>query len=509
VNNHAFSSVYKSALIGCDRDLRLGFLYEFNPFTLSDRVSDCIEGYFRVSASDTMLRYFRCGEHSALVGLLILLLKIFTHFVETHLRLFLDLTFTPVIGVQYIIKIFGEPGLRFLKHKTQLMIIAATVVIAVGLAVFPISGTPHSGMIKVSGDLFAGNRNLIPINRAYSIENILNGKNDFKNTLDTITLDTLWTGSIPLTIQSGETITNVMLAANSIDLTSLNPGEEFSFNNIVGLRTEEKGYKEGLMYTNGEVVSGVGGGICIVSTILYNAALETGLKILERHPHSGPVSYAEPGRDAAVSYGWADLRFKNDTGHPIVIKSKVENNELLVSVFGVKKPNQTIIITAKDYEELPYKIEEIEDETVPDGQVVVDQKARPGYAVTIVRSFMENGKLIKEETISKDIMLPQDKKIRVPYVPLSIPTNLPTLPGFPSEHPDSSNSATSAAAPDQKSTVAPKSGSFTVPDNAKPAPKPSQPERLPDSSGSAPLPNAATDGRNLSNSDRTTPTASE
>lgn len=395
--------------------------------------------------------------------------------------------------------------MRFFKHKTKLMIIAATVIIAIGLAVLPISGINHSGMIQVSGDLFAGSGNLIPVNRTYSIENILNGTNNFKNILDTINLDTLWTGSIPLTIQSGETITNVMLASSSIDMTSLNPGEEFSFNNIVGLRTEEKGYKEGLMYTNGEVVSGVGGGICIVSTILYNAALETGLKILERHPHSGPVSYAEPGRDAAVSFGWADLRFKNDTGHPIIIKSKVENNELLVSVFGVKNPNQTVTITAKDFEELPYKIEEIEDETVPEGQVIVDQKARPGYAVTIVRSFLENGKLIKEETISKDIMLPQDKKIRVPYIPLAIPDNLPTLPGFPSEHPESLSPAT----PDQKTTDAPKSGSFTVPDDTKPAPKPSQPERLPDSSGSAPLPNAATDGRNLSNSERTTPTASE
>ena len=336
-----------------------------------------------------------------------------------------------------------------------------------------------------------------------------NSTGDYHNILDTYTLDMLWSGSIPLDIQSSETVANVMLAAGAIDMASLNPGEEFSFNSIVGLRTEEKGYQSGLMYSNGEVVSGVGGGICIVSTILYNSALETGLKIIERHPHSGPVSYAEPGRDAAVSFGWADLRFKNNTGHPLVIKSKVENNELLVSIFGVKNPNRTITITAKDYEELPYNIREIEDPAVPEGQVVVDQKARPGYAVTIVRSFLENGKLVNEEIISKDIMLSQDKIVRITPRPFSIPTDLPTLPGFASEHPETLSPATVDAAPVEKTTDAPKTGSFTVPDDSKPAVTPAQSEPLPDSSGALTPPAAGSDGRNLSNSERTTPTASE
>ncbi|MHB1458286.1 MAG: VanW family protein [Armatimonadota bacterium] len=396
------------------------------------------------------------------------------------------------------------------RHKMKLLAIVATVIIAVSLAVLPISNTQQSGMVTVPADMFAGSGNLIPVNRVSSIDEMIDDTSNYINALDTYTLDTLWTGNIPLDIQSNETVANVMLAAGSIDMTSLNSSEEFSFNNIVGLRTEEKGYQSGLMYSNGEVVSGIGGGICIVSTILYNAALETGLKIIERHPHSGPVSYAEPGRDAAVSFGWADLRFKNTTGHPLIMKSKVENNELFVSVFGVKNPDQTITITAKDFEELPYTIREIEDLTIPEGQVVVDQKARPGYVVTIVRSFMENGKLVNREIISKDIMLPQDKVVRITPRPFSIPIDLPMLPGFASDHPETLSPATVDAAPEQKQPDAPKTGSFTVPDDPKPAVKPAQAEPLPDlSGGSTTSPAAGSDGRNLSNSDRTTPTASE
>lgn len=420
-----------------------------------------------------------------------------------------NLTFIPVIGVQFIIKLSGSLVLLVFQYKMKLIVIAATVIIAVGLAVMPISGVQHSGMVAVSADLFSGRGDLIPVSRISGIEDMIDGTNKFTEALNSYTLDTLWTGSIPLTIQSGETVANVMLAASSIDLASLNPGEEFSFNSIVGLRTEAKGYKEGLMYSNGEVVSGVGGGICIVSTILYNAALETGLKIIERHPHSGPVSYAGPGRDAAVSFGWADLRFKNNTGHPLIIKSRVENNELLVSIFGVGNPARTIMVAAKDYEELPYKIIEIEDAAVPEGLVIVDQKARLGYAVTIIRSFIEGGKPISEEIISKDIMLPRDKKIRIPFRPYALPVNLPILPGFPSEHPENLNPVTTITAPDQTQPDARMSGSFSVPDDPKPAAKPAQSEPLPDSPGPLPLPNAEADGRNLSNSERTTPTASE
>ncbi|MDH7481763.1 MAG: VanW family protein [Armatimonadota bacterium] len=218
---------------------------------------------------------------------------------------------------------------------------------------------------------------------------------------------------IPLDSKGDNVVTNISLASEAVDFTILRPNELFSFNEIVGPRTAEKGYKPAAQYSNGEMVIGIGGGICILSTALYNVALETGLEIVERHPHSGPVKYAPPGRDAAVSFGWADLRFKNDTGNVLFIRSKVEDDRLVVAFYGTKIPGRTVEILSEDYEELPYKVIEHEDESVPEGEVIVKKEPRPGFAVTIVRLIRQNGKLIKREVISRDTILPKDKVVLV------------------------------------------------------------------------------------------------
>lgn len=268
------------------------------------------------------------------------------------------------------------------------------------------------------------------------------------------TSELLWSRELPLDAQSDSTIENVRLAAEAIDLTILQPGEVFSFNETVGIRSEEKGYRPGLMYSNGEVVMGVGGGICIVSTLLYNAALETGLKIIERHPHSGPVSYAEPGRDSAVSFGWADLRFKNNTNGLLFIRAKAHDRKLTVALYGKRQPDQTIEILAEDYEELPYKIIEKEDETVPEGEVRVEQKARPGFAVTIVRQITKAGKIVSREVISRDIQLPRHKIVLVPPKPDGVPA------GADSPVP----AAKTPSVESHRSSPAPVQGTITVPD---------------------------------------------
>lgn len=227
----------------------------------------------------------------------------------------------------------------------------------------------------------------------------------------------LWSGTIPLALRGEETAANVSLAATAIDMAAIHPNETFSFNDVVGIRTEEKGYRSGLMFSRGEVIKGIGGGICVASTLLYKAALESGLKIVERHPHSGPVSYADPGRDAAVSFGLADLRFKNDTGSLIIIRAGVEDDQLTIALYGMQKPGKSVEVISEDYEELPYKIFEKEDEAVPEGQVVVDQKARPGFAVTTLRLVRQNGKVVGREVISHDTVLPRNKVVRIPLKP--------------------------------------------------------------------------------------------
>jgi len=118
---------------------------------------------------------------------------------------------------------------------------------------------------------------------------------------------------------------NVILSSEKINGTILQSGELFSFNKIVGPRTSASGYKEAHIFAGNQVITGIGGGICQTSSTLYNAALESGMQIIERHPHTLPIRYCPPQRDATVSWGSADLKFKNNLGRPV---------QILCSVYG-------------------------------------------------------------------------------------------------------------------------------------------------------------------------------
>ena len=129
-------------------------------------------------------------------------------------------------------------------------------------------------------------------------------------------------------------ISNINLACESISGTAVKPGEEFSFNEVVGKRSKERGYKDAPIIFHGEKSYGTGGGVCQVSTTVYMAALNAGLEITERHTHSEKVSYA-PGTDATVVYGEKDMKFKNNTADTVYIYAWAQNE----TVFGkiVKK----------------------------------------------------------------------------------------------------------------------------------------------------------------------------
>ena len=135
---------------------------------------------------------------------------------------------------------------------------------------------------------------------------------------------------------SEERKNNIYIAAKSLNGTLVPSGEEFSFNRTVGERTEKRGYKKAKIIVGGEFVDGIGGGVCQVSTTLYNALLLAGLKILEYHPHSLPVSYVAPSFDAMVNSVWADLRFINNTKNPIIIYTVADGERLTVKIFGQK-----------------------------------------------------------------------------------------------------------------------------------------------------------------------------
>ena len=127
---------------------------------------------------------------------------------------------------------------------------------------------------------------------------------------------------------------NIKIAAKSLDGVLIDSGGEFSFNRVVGERTEKRGYKTAKIIVDGEFVDGVGGGVCQVSTTVYNAALLAGLDVAEYHPHSLAVGYVAPSFDAMVNSGWADLRFFNNTDSPIIIKTTTDGKKLTVSIYG-------------------------------------------------------------------------------------------------------------------------------------------------------------------------------
>jgi len=130
---------------------------------------------------------------------------------------------------------------------------------------------------------------------------------------------------------------NIELACNSFNGTVIKSGETFSFWNVLGATTKEKGYKKAKTFTSdGETIQSYGGGVCQVSTTIYNAVLEVeGLKVIERHEHSKDVPYIKDGKDAAVAYNTSDLKFKNTLEYDIRIDAKVENRRVKISLVRI------------------------------------------------------------------------------------------------------------------------------------------------------------------------------
>ena len=129
---------------------------------------------------------------------------------------------------------------------------------------------------------------------------------------------------------------NIKLAAKAMDGTILMPGEEFSFNERIGPTGKTRGFLLARIFVKGQDKKGYGGGVCQVSSTLFNAAEMAGLEITERHPHSKKVKYVPEGRDAATSYGGIDLKFRNNFNFPVYIRSYTDRDSVVVSVFAVE-----------------------------------------------------------------------------------------------------------------------------------------------------------------------------
>lgn len=149
---------------------------------------------------------------------------------------------------------------------------------------------------------------------------------------------------------------NIQLASDKINGTLIKPGAQFSFNDVVGERTAEAGYDDAPVMIDGKLVPGIGGGICQVSSTIFNTALLSGMNIVERTPHFEPVGYIQAGRDATVAWGYLDFKFRNPYQHSIYILSVMNNGTLTIYIIGTaqNKP-KNVSISVGDYSEIPNK----------------------------------------------------------------------------------------------------------------------------------------------------------
>jgi vancomycin resistance protein YoaR len=211
------------------------------------------------------------------------------------------------------------------------------------------------------------------------------------------------TFSTSFTTSTANRINNIDLSTKAINGTLLMPEETFSFNETVGERTRARGYKEAGVIIGDQIESGLGGGICQVSSTLYNAVLKSNIKATERRNHSLPLSYIGKGLDATVDWGNIDLKFKNTLDIPIYIEGYVENKNVYFNVYSSKD------LTKKSYEmvteitdTIQPTIKYIDDPKLNAGETEVVKKASTGYKIKTYRKTFENGKLINTELISSD-----------------------------------------------------------------------------------------------------------
>lgn len=208
--------------------------------------------------------------------------------------------------------------------------------------------------------------------------------------------------------------TNIKLASEKINGSILMPGETFSYNKTVGERTIKAGYKEASIYMNGKVVDGIGGGICQVSSTLYNAALEANLEIVSRRNHYFITSYVSASRDATVSYGTIDLKFKNTRNYPIKINCTSQNGICQISIYGIKEETEyEVVIEDEITDIIPYTTKYIETKELNKGEENEIQKGVNGYKSEAYKILKLNGQVVSKTLLSKDSYNPLQRIVEI------------------------------------------------------------------------------------------------
>jgi vancomycin resistance protein YoaR len=190
-------------------------------------------------------------------------------------------------------------------------------------------------------------------------------------------------------------IHNVQLVAELIDNTLIAPGSQFSFNKTTGARTAAKGFLVAPVIVNGELTTGLGGGVCQVSTTVFNAAFDAGLDITARTNHALYISHYPQGRDATVDYPDVDLRFVNDTGRWLLLRTFVGPSSLTVSLYGTPTGRTVVSTTSPLVAHGKLRVKKTVDKTLKPGEKVVDDPGEPALTTSVTRNvYAPDGKLL-------------------------------------------------------------------------------------------------------------------
>lgn len=214
-------------------------------------------------------------------------------------------------------------------------------------------------------------------------------------------------------ISSAERANNIRLATKSINGKVLMPGDSFSFNDIVGERTADRGYMAAPVIIGNQVDSGLGGGICQVSTTLYNAVLRSNIKPTERSHHTLPSHYVPLGMDATVDWGNLDYKFKNTLDYPLFIEASTYGGYVTFNIYSNSSLTNTVSeVKSEVYDTIQPGTKYVDDPTLPVGQTEQTQAPYTGYKVKVVKTTTKNGVLVSEDVISDDFYKPVDAVIK-------------------------------------------------------------------------------------------------
>lgn len=195
---------------------------------------------------------------------------------------------------------------------------------------------------------------------------------------------------------------NVTVAAETLHDWHLAPDEVFEYSKLIEQTEENHTFREAPVIVNGRLTPGIGGGVCQVSSTLYQAVLRAGLEIVERRNHSIPVAYLPLGQDATYADGGIDFRFRNTTGKHLIIRTEVKDRKLTVKLFGTMPENERYDIESVTVKTIAPEVRETANALLPAGKKVTVESGKQGYVVDTFRTLIRDGVAVSSERVSHD-----------------------------------------------------------------------------------------------------------